>query len=317
MEAGFRNFSKAFVFVSSFCLSLVLTGCTFLSNPKSPQGYVRHCIRIMEKNGLYAKGEEWDAAKAIALGQAKGITTLDEAHDIINEALHVCGGKHSTLRPPYKGAQKDYPEEAPEATFRDDSILYLRLPEHLGVSVSDSLYKYTLYNAICRHSDAKGYIIDLRGNTGGNMYPMLAALSPLIPDGACISFQQRQQTVPISIEYIRKSESLPLAGEQERALQKRPVALLTDSLTASSGEATLLAFRGLGNARTFGCPTAGYASANVPYTLPDGYTLVLTTSRDVARTGEVFCDDPIRPDVETDTPLASALVWIRSFLNAL
>ena len=80
--------------------------------------------------------------------------------------------------------------------------------------------------------------------------------------------------------------------------------------TASSGEATLLCFRGLDNVRTFGVPTAGYASANVPYTLTDGYRLVITTSCDKARTGEVFCDDPIEPDVETDTPLEDAVSWI-------
>ena len=29
-----------------------------------------------------------------------------------------------------------------------------------------------------------------------------------------------------------------------------------------------------------------------------------------ARTGEVFCDDPINPDVVTETPLGDALEWI-------
>ena len=33
------------------------------------------------------------------------------------------------------------------------------------------------------------------------------------------------------------------------------------------------------------------------------YTLVITTARAIARTGEVFCDDPIALDVETETPL--------------
>lgn len=28
--------------------------------------------------------------------------------------------------------------------------------------------------------------------------------------------------------------------------------------------------------------------------------------------GEVFCDDPIDPDVSTETPLEDALAWIRS-----
>ena len=46
--------------------------------------------------------------------------------------------------------------------------------------------------------------------------------------------------------------------------------------------------------------------------MPDGSQLVLTISCDMARTGEVFCDDPIDPDVVTDKPLEEAIGWIRS-----
>ena len=42
------------------------------------------------------------------------------------------------------------------------------------------------------------------------------------------------------------------------------------------------------------------------------YTLVITTARAIARTGEAFCDDPIAPDVETETPLEDAVAWIQS-----
>lgn len=38
----------------------------------------------------------------------------------------------------------------------------------------------------------------------------------------------------------------------------------------------------------------------------------ITRSADVARTGEVFCEDPILPDVPTETPLADAIAWIAS-----
>jgi len=57
---------------------------------------------------------------------------------------------------------------------------------------------------------------------------------------------------------------------------------------------------------------AGYASANLSFPMADGYTLLITTGCDVARTGEVFCDDPIAPDVETETPLEDAVAWIQS-----
>ena len=40
--------------------------------------------------------------------------------------------------------------------------------------------------------------------------------------------------------------------------------------------------------------------------------MLVTTSCDKARTGEVFCDDPILPDIETGAPLEDALSWILS-----
>ena len=77
---------------------------------------------------------------------------------------------------------------------------------------------------------------------------------------------------------------------------------------ASSAEVTLLTFRGLENVRTFGEPIAGYASANVVLDYPDGRSLMLTTAKDKACTGEEFAEDPIAPDApesELDGWLAS------------
>ena len=110
---------------------------------------------------------------------------------------------------------------------------------------------------------------------------------------------------------VMKESVLRNVGLSARPALDCPVALLTDEWTASSGEAVLLCFRGLEKARTFGAPTAGYASANAPYPMPDGSQLVLTTGCDMARTGEIFCDDPIAPDVTTDNPLEDALRWLR------
>ena len=92
-----------------------------------------------------------------------------------------------------------------------------------------------------------------------------------------------------------------------------PIAILTDEWTASSGEAVLLAFRGLKNVRSFGAPTAGYASTNTVFKLYDGTQIVLTVGADaVPRTGEIFCDEPIVPDILTDFPERDAAEWIRN-----
>ena len=48
----------------------------------------------------------------------------------------------------------------------------------------------------------------------------------------------------------------------------------------------------------------------MPYKMQDGSVVVLTIGCDVARTGEEFCDDPIQPDVQTDSPMEDAVAWI-------
>lgn len=57
-----------------------------------------------------------------------------------------------------------------------------------------------------------------------------------------------------------------------------PVALLTNEMTGSSAEALVMSFIDLEKAKTFGKPTAGYASANFPYLLYDGAIMFLISS---------------------------------------
>lgn len=55
-----------------------------------------------------------------------------------------------------------------------------------------------------------------------------------------------------------------------------PVAVLVGPRTGSAGEAITLALRGRPATRSFGQPTAGYATANMSPTLVDGSRLLLT-----------------------------------------
>ena len=277
---------------------------------RTPKGYVRHCIALLDRDGLYADKPEWKTKKKEVLAEAASISTLDEAHALVQAAAEVAGGKHSFLMAPVRDTAS-YPEYAPQVRMLEGNILHVILPAHTGVKISDSLYIHTVFDNLQEHLDARGVIVDLRDNTGGNMYPMITSVSPLLPDGIIIKFKSRKRTTPITLEYVLKSyRTVP--GSIGKVPSSTPIAILTDGRTASSGEATLLCFRGLDNARTFGSPSAGYASGNVTHTLSDGYLFAITRSCDVARTGEIFCEDPIDPDVRTETPLEDAIGWIHS-----
>ena len=290
--------------------ALLAFGAASCDDQSTPAGYVRHCVKLLDRDGLYADSPEWEAKKKEVLASAKTITTLEEAHACVQEAGYVAGGKHTFIQAPVADTTT-YIERAPEVKILEDGILHIVIPAHNGVKVSDSLYIHTVFDFLQDHLDAKGVIVDLRDNTGGNMYPMITAVSPLLPNGIILKFKSRDKTTPITLEYVVKSCQLA-PDSIDRIPSSTPVAILTNGMTGSSGEATLLCFRGLDNVRTFGAPSAGYASSNVTHILADGYLLAITRSCDVARTGEVFCNDPIDPDVATEEPLEEAIRWINS-----
>ena len=301
---------KKSVQLLTLLLALCVTACQIpFFNQKTPAGYVRYCAFLLNSQGLYADSPEWRAKMKEVFAEASKISSMEEAHDVVTAAAKVAGGKHSFLAAPVSDTAS-YPECAPEVKLLESNIAHVRLPFHTGDRISDSLYIYTVSDFLRQHHDAKGVIVDLRGNTGGNMYPMIASVGALIPDGIIISFKSRKRTTPISLQLVLRSYGVSLE-EGDRFPASVPIAVLTDGETASSGEATLICFRGLENVRTFGAPTAGYASGNVTHYLADGYRLAITHSLDKARTGELFCDDPIAPDVLTDTPLEDAISWMQ------
>ena len=287
-------------------ISIILAALLFVvSCGDANRQYVRKATRIMEKQGLFAEGPAWESAKAEAVSAIPG--SLEDAQEIVRNAAKAAGGKHSFLQlagSVVADATSEWP--APEVTFPEGGIPVVSLPHFSGNHEEGVKYASAVLSAI--PDNVPGVVIDLRGNTGGNMYPMIAAVHRFLPnDDEALRFRTRSRT-----QWIPLSYAVQTAGVQQLSRIECPVAILTDSLTASSGEATLICFRGLDYVRVFGGPTAGYASANQPFLLPGGDHLVLTTGCDVARTGEVFCDDPIDPDVLTDTPLEDALAWINN-----
>ncbi len=285
-------------------ISVVLvTALLAVSCTDSNRQYVRKAIRIMDGQGLFAEGPDWESARADALS-AQPIS-MEEAQEIVRAAAKVAGGKHSFLEPAgsvVSDATSEWP--SPKVTLSEGVIPVIALSAFSGNQAEGVKYASVVLEAV--PEDIHGVVIDLRGNTGGNMYPMIAAVHRFLPDDdEMLRFRTRKRT-----QWIPLSYAVRVAGVQQKSRIECAVAILTDDHTASSGEATLICFRGLDYVRVFGAPTAGYASANQPFPLPGGDNLVLTTGCDVARTGEVFCDDPIEPDVVTETPLEDAIGWI-------
>jgi carboxyl-terminal processing protease len=90
--------------------------------------------------------------------------------------------------------------------------------------------------------------------------------------------------------------------------------VLSDNRIASSGEATLIAFRLRPNTRSFGQPTCGLSTANGTYQLSDGATLVLTTALMADRAKTPF-GDSIPPDEvigDANQTIQRAIEWLQT-----
>ena len=100
-----------------------------------------------------------------------------------------------------------------------------------------------------------------------------------------------------------------------RLRRDRPrVAVLTDNGIASSGEATVIAFRRRPDTRSFGTPTCGLSTANRAFTMSDGASLNLTVSVMADRTRTKYGDSIPPDEIVTDPAQAvqRAIVWLQT-----
>jgi C-terminal processing protease CtpA/Prc len=165
--------------------------------------------------------------------------------------------------------------------------------------------------------DVCGWVIDIRRVGGGNMWPMLQALRPLIGEANPGFFVGPEGRQPWEEWY--KSGTFALTASLQRG--EPAGAVLTSRMTGSAGENVAIAFRGRGATRSFGESTAGRTSSNRPFRLPDGKLLWVAYAHGADRNGRVYMDKVV-PDeavavdwqriaTADDPVLAAAMSWLR------
>lgn len=165
-----------------------------------------------------------------------------------------------------------------------------------------------------------GWVVDLRRNVGGNMWPMMHAVRPILGEATPGYFVSSGGHEEFSYRYGKGPGANAPAYQLKRP--DPPVAVLTSRLTVSSGEALTIAFRGRPATRSFGEPTAGLPTSNQSLPLVDGAVLVVTTAQEADRTGRVyegripadqeFEIDWTRIGSDDDPVLRAAAAWLRN-----
>jgi len=298
-------------------------------------------LDTLEREALYRDRVDWPEMRA-RLSAAQG--NPEKIRDVLKEAIGRSSGGHGAWLSPERmrsDAKRIARANAAAAAGASEGAAAADVPAldprigQVGIGgfavVPGPAAKQQMqeraarWQAIIRDQDTGkrcGWIVDLRGNTGGNMWPMLLGIAPLLritKEGEEMvgSFATAEgpspwQSTPSGVRLgARVIVDLGAPGYRLKHVAA-PVAVLTGPRTASSGEATVLALRGRPQTRSFGEATAGVSTANVVRPLVDGSSLVLTTSVMQDRNGQgdglkIRPDQRIRGDAAT---VAAAQAWL-------
>ena len=297
--------------------------------------YINAACAIIQKHSLFKDSINISRLRQTACkiaGPAKTYSDCFLAVNYLIDCLRPYGDNHSFFM---KAAEQKNWEQNGSAIHPVESATckvldgygYILVPGfHSGNKKLIRAFVEKLQAEIKRLSQAgiKGWIVDLRGNSGGNQEPMIAGLGPLfsaVKLGSLVDVNHRYG----SWNYDRglyffdddKAKGWKVSNPAVLTSQL-PIAVLTDGQAGSSGEIATISF--IGNARTksFGQPTMGLTTGNGSFGLPDGSQMFIASTHMVDRNGKIYTG-PVVPDVlvevgkdgKRDLVLEAAEKWLK------
>lgn len=302
--------------------------------------YVERALAIIDEHAVTRSTLDWAAYRNAVLEQARGSVTIADAHLAVQFALASLDDGHSYFMTPQQmvtlddrpvgNARTARAPTAPYAELLDGTFGYLRLPGIAGGDHVDRVEFAEAVQALIAMHDAAaacGWILDLRDNEGGNLWPMLAGVGPLLGDGE-VGASIRPDGERRSLWYVDGKAGLGdfvqlrvRGAPYVLARDDTPVAVLLNDETASAAEIVALALAGRPAARSFGTATAGAGTGTRTFPLSDGAALMLAVTMLADRQGRVLHgrivpDEPVL-EAARDEPLSEQAVvaaagrWLR------
>lgn len=294
------------------------------SNPAAVAAHLEEMTRIMRAEAANAGVVDWERFRAEVSAAASTAQTIPAAYPAIEVALgllndfesHYVGADRRLLGPSPEPACTLSPADVPPLP---DTIGYVKVngcPCPEGPSANG--YAEALQAAI-RKADRPGlagWIVDLREDGGGNMWPMMAGLGPILGEGIMgwIVYNNREY----EREYrggaaLSLNEPFARVDDPYELLKGAPkVAVLTGGGTNSAGEAITVWFRGRPDTRSFGSGTCGHHHLLASFPMSDGATLTLKTAHNADRLKRPYAG-PVEPDEIIADPVevaGRAVAWL-------
>jgi carboxyl-terminal processing protease len=304
------------------------TGPSGTVDPAAARAFVEEVLGLMQANSLHRLRVNWDDLRARVLAAAATARTVEDTKSALGIALQALGDRHSSIRDAegglwlFAGGQTcGSSTRTQPAVPADVGYVWVRSFAGSSDSAPATTYAEGMQAEIARQDreDLAGWVVDIRANGGGNMWPMIAGAGPLLGDGVAGHFigPVAGQTIAwgyrAGASFLGTNALTRVSAPHTRRSRSARVAVLTDAASASSGEAAFIAFIGRPETRTFGQPTCGLSTANSGYPLSNGMLLNLTVSVMADRTERAY-GGPVPPDEVLVNPAEAfdrAVSWVR------
>lgn len=310
-------------------------------------------LDTVRQQSVFRKKVDWPQAEADVRARVQRATTDEERAGAIVDLFAKMNDVHSILE--WKGHSYAHYEELDEATrakllplldreraqggkvvavMIEARVAYVLVPTMPAYTREEVVtYARALCDRVTELMDKKplGWIVDLRLDGGGNVYPMLLGLSPLLGEGVVggtidADGHEVQTWVLKEGRLLWRDRTgdrvFADLGKPARAADpKAPVAVLVGPMTRSSGQATALAFKGRPNCVLFGDPAAkGYTTVTNPFPFGRDGSLSLAVGFMADRNGVAY-ESQVLPDrtvagaddfdePEADPKVLAAFAWL-------
>lgn len=175
--------------------------------------------------------------------------------------------------------------ESPTVTYEmyDNGIGYIQITEFDDVTTD----QFTEALAVIKGSDAKGLILDLRGNPGGSLPVVVDIARMLLPEGLIVYTEDK----------YGEREEYSCDGKHELDI---PLVVLVNGNSASASEILAGAIKDYGKGTLIGTTTFGKGIVQRVLPLTDGTALKLTISDYYTPNGNNIHGIGIEPDIECE-----------------
>jgi hypothetical protein len=292
--------------------------------------YISAAMDTIALHSLMKDSIDFHLLKNTALQIAGDAGTYSDCYLAITYLLESLGDHHSFLMTPQevKGWEGNSSEQSADIKYPYCKIVdrcgYIHVPYfHDGNPLHIRAYADTLQSCLGKldSSNIKGWIIDLRENTGGNMEPMLAGLGPIFNAeklGSLVDVNGKKESWSYKDgTYFWENKGILTVTSPVKLSHQLPIAVLISSQTGSSGECVVISFIGNRMTRTFGQPTWGLTTGNGSFDLSDGARMMLASTRMADRNGKVYTGRIVPDEIleqkknaNSDNEINMAIHWI-------